>query len=71
VSAPPLRVSDLAAFAADPDGFVARRGAPHSAAAAAAGERYHRAFGRAPRRWRWIVLALGAVAAAVLYGWLT
>jgi len=46
----PIPVSQLAAYAADPSGFRARRGAVVSPEAADFGERYHRAFARSTPR---------------------
>jgi hypothetical protein len=59
-----VRVSDLAAFAADPDGYVARGGGPHSPRAAAAGTEYHAAFGRRRRPAR-VIVALLVIALAI------
>jgi RecB family exonuclease len=67
----PIPISHLAAYAADPNGFRARRGAAVSPEAADFGERYHRAFGRPAPRGRvlvWLaVAAAGLVAALVIY----
>jgi hypothetical protein len=67
----PIPVSQLAAFAADPNGFRARRGAAVSPEAADFGERYHRAFARSAPRGRvlvWLTVAVaGLVAALVIY----
>jgi hypothetical protein len=45
----PVAISQLAAYAADPDGFMARRGGPMSARGARYGDRYHDRFGRPSR----------------------
>lgn len=67
----PIPISQLAAYAADPNGFRARRGVAVSPEAADFGERYHRAFGRPAPRGRvlvWLaVAAAGLVAALVIY----
>jgi hypothetical protein len=67
----PIPVSQLAAYAADPSGFRARRGAVVSPEGADFGERYHRAFARPAPRGRflvWLAVALaGLVAALVIY----
>lgn len=67
----PMPVSQLAAYAADPNAFRARRGAAASPEAADFGERYHRTFGRPASRGRvlvWLaVAATGLVAALLIY----
>jgi hypothetical protein len=64
-------ISDLAAFAADPDGYRARNGAPASARAAEFGTAYHASFARArrvrPIVRRLVVVALCVVVLALLY----
>jgi len=66
----PIPVSQLAAYAADPSGIRARRGAAVSPEAADFGERYHRAFARSAPRGRvlvWLAAAVvGLVAALVI-----
>ena len=48
----PISISDLAAYASDPEGFVARRGAPANEAAAKYGRQVHERFAREPMRSR-------------------
>ena len=48
----PISNSDLAAYASDPEGFVARRGAPANEAAAKYGRQVHERFAREPMRSR-------------------
>ena len=68
-------ISDLAAYAADPEGFKARQGGVASAKSARFGADYHDAFARRPLprpRWVWyVVLTLSAIVAALLYHSLT
>ena len=68
----PVRISDLAQYAADPDGFVARRGGVRSPDAAAYGIAYHDRFARRRSR-RWIVAVLVAAIGvlAALAAWLS
>jgi hypothetical protein len=64
----PVAISKLAAYAADPDGFVARHGGPISARGARYGDRYHERFGQPPRsRWkRRVLISLVLLALLVL-----
>jgi len=60
-------ISHLAAFAADPSGYRARKGGPLSAAAAASGRRFHESFARSEQPApSWRVVAMGALALLVL-----
>jgi hypothetical protein len=43
-----IPISDLAAYAADPDGFVERRGRAANEAAARHGKAFHEGFARKP-----------------------
>jgi hypothetical protein len=52
MSKPPISISDLAAYASDPEGFVARRGRPANEAAAQYGREVHERFAREPTRGR-------------------
>lgn len=48
----PISISDLAAYASDPEGFVARCGRPANEAAAQYGRDVHERFAREPTRGR-------------------
>jgi len=60
-----VAVSRLADYAADPDGFIKRRGGPRNAHAAAAGTRHHDRLGRS-NAVGWWILALALLGAVVL-----
>jgi len=68
-------ISELAAYAADPDGFKARRGGAISSQAASFGADYHDAFGRRPpARSTWagyVMVILAVICGVVLYSVLT
>lgn len=51
-----LAVSKLADYAADPEGFVKRRGGVRSKSAARAGARHHYALGKPPSIGWWLLL---------------
>jgi hypothetical protein len=64
----PVPVSQLADFAADPEGFEARRGGPRSASAARKGIRHHDSLGKPPLLWPWYIGALLLLAALIAFG---
>ena len=66
MSKQPISISDLAAYASDPEGFVARRGRPANEAAAQYGREVHERFAREPTRGRRRALDAVIVALIVL-----
>ena len=61
-----VAVSRLADYAADPEGFIERRGQVRNAAAARAGTRHHDNLGRSNRIGWWLLIASLVVVALVL-----
>lgn len=53
-----VSVSQLAAYAANPEGFVRRKGGNINKRAARAGTRFHDRFGRSSVRWLFLVFSL-------------
>ena len=68
----PISISDLAAYASDPEGFVARCGRPANEAAAQYGREVHERFAREPTRGRrraLEALILALILLLVLVAW--